>query len=76
MYNKARIVKIKKNPRGELTDVMLDNGNVYSIDEVIMMAKDGLIEDVFVEQDKYNGEQLKSKKAGIENDNLNNLPQF
>lgn len=43
MEDKARIIKVKKNPNGDITDVMLQNGNVYSINEAITMAEDGLI---------------------------------
>ena len=44
MNNKAIVVKVKKNPYGEITDVVLDNGNVYSISEAISMVDAGIIE--------------------------------
>jgi hypothetical protein len=46
MQDEARIIKVKKNPDGDITDVMLENGNVYSINEALIMAKDGLISGV------------------------------
>lgn len=52
MNNKARITKVKRSPRGNITDVVLENGNVYSVDEAISMAEDGLIEGVDVSRQK------------------------
>lgn len=60
MKDKTRIVKVKKNPNGDITDVMLENGNVYSLDEAEMMARDGLISGV----------------NDLKEDNLKRLPAF
>lgn len=60
MKDKTRIVKVKKNPNGDITDVMLENGNVYSVDEAEMMARDGLISGV----------------NDLKEDNLKRLPAF
>lgn len=73
---KARIVKVKKNKDGDITDIMTDNGNVYSIDEAIMMAKDDIIEGVNVGRAKNGREYLRGNPNGAENDNLDNLPAF
>jgi hypothetical protein len=72
----ARIIKVRKNTKDNITDVMLDNGNVYSIGEAIIMAKDGLIEGVNVGRSKDGREFLRSDPNGTENDNLDNLPTF
>ena len=72
----ARIIKVRKNTKDNITDVMLDNGNVYSIGEAIIMAKDGLIEGVNVGRSKDGREFLRSDRNGTENDNLDNLPTF
>ena len=40
MEEKSKVIKVRKNNDGDITDVMLENGNVYSIDEAVMMAKD------------------------------------
>jgi hypothetical protein len=72
----AKIMKVRKNARGSITDVMLDNGNVYSIGEAIIMAKDGLIEGVNVGRAKDGGEFLRSDPNRTESDNLDNLPTF
>jgi hypothetical protein len=74
--NKAKITKVKKNPDGDITDVMLDNGNVYSIDEAIMMTKDDLIAGVNVGKARNGREYLRGNPNGDENDNLDNLPIF
>ncbi|MDP4183367.1 MAG: DUF3892 domain-containing protein [Bacillota bacterium] len=76
MSDKTKIVKVKKNPSGDITDVMTENGNVYSINEAIMMAKDGLLEGVNVSSSKSGREYLRANPNGTENDNLDNLPNF
>lgn len=76
MNDKSKVVKVKKNPQGDITDVILENGNVYSIDEAIMMAKDDLIEGVNVGKAKNGREYLRSNPNGDEGDNLDNKPTF
>ncbi|GIM30362.1 hypothetical protein CPJCM30710_30280 [Clostridium polyendosporum] len=76
MNDKSKVIKVKKNPHGDITDVMLENGNVYSIDEAIMMAKDDLIEGVNVGKSKNGREYLRSNPNGDEGDNLDNKPNF
>lgn len=76
MINKSKILKVKKNPDGDITDIMLENGNVYSINEAIMMAKDGLIEGVNVGTAKTGREYLRSNPNDIEGDNLDSIPTF
>jgi len=74
--NHAEIIKVRKNSDGDITDVMLDNGNVYSINEAITMARDGLIAGVNVGRAKNGREYLRSEPNGTENDNLDRLPTF
>lgn len=76
MENKSKIVKVKKNNDGDITDVMLANGNVYSINEAITMTKDGLIEGVNVGKAKNGREYLRGNPNGEEGDNLDNMPIF
>lgn len=76
MNEKSKIVKVKKNSQGDITDVMTENGNVYSIDDAVMMAKDGAFEGVNVGRAKNGREYLRSNPNGDENDNLDNLPTF
>ena len=72
----AEIVKVRKNSDGNITDVMLDNGNIYSLDEAIMMAKVGLIKGVNVARSKNGREYLRSDPNDDRDDNLDNLPTF
>lgn len=76
MSSKQKIQKVKKNFDGDITDVMLENGNVYSVNEAIAMAKDGLIEGVNVGKAKNGREYLRSNPNDREGDNLDNLPNF
>lgn len=43
-----RIAKVKKDSRGAITQVMLDNGQVLSMAEAVFAAHTGLLEDVEV----------------------------
>ncbi len=70
------ITKVRKNSDGDITDVMLENGNVYSVREAITMARDGLINGVNVGRAKNGREYLRSDPNGTERDNLDNLPTF
>jgi hypothetical protein len=72
----SKITKVKKNSAGDITDVMTDNGNVYSIDEAIFMAKDHVIRGVNVGKAKNGREYLRSNPNDDENDNLDKLPTF
>lgn len=76
MKDKAKIIKVKKNPDGDITDVMVENGNVFSVDDAIMMAKDGILEGVNVGRSKNGTEYLRSNPNHLKNDNLDNLPTF
>lgn len=76
MINQTKITKVRKNSSGDITDIMVDNGNVFSINEAIMMAKDGLIEGVNVGRAKNDREYLRATPNDIESDNLDNLPTF
>jgi hypothetical protein len=76
MDNKSKIVKVKKNQDGDITDVMLENGNVYSVNEAITMAKDNLIEGVNVGKARNGREYLRSNPNDSEGDNLDNIETF
>jgi tRNA-dihydrouridine synthase len=70
-----RIEKVKKNEEGDITDVMM-NGNVYSINQAIMLAQDGIIEGVNIAKARSGQEYLRSNPDDSEENNLDNLPQF
>jgi len=70
-----RIEKVRKNAQGDITDVMM-NGNVYSINQAIMLAQDGIIEGVHVARARNGREYLRSNPDEDQANNLDNLPQF
>jgi tRNA-dihydrouridine synthase len=70
-----RIEKVRKNNEGDITDVMI-NGNVYSINQAIMLAQDGIIEGVNIAKARSGQEYLRSNPDDSEENNLDNLPQF
>ncbi len=73
---KTKIIKVRKNSEGDITDVMLENGNVYSIDEAILLVKDHIIDGVNVGKAKNGREYLRSNPNGDDSDNLDSLPTF
>lgn len=76
MNDATKIVKVRKNSAGDITDVMLQNGNIFSINEAIMMARDNKIEGVNVGKAKNGREFLRSNPNDNDDDNLDNLPTF
>ena len=76
MKDTTKILKVRKNNDGDITDVMLQNGNIFSINEAIMMARDNKIEGVNVGKAKNGREFLRSDPNDNEDDNLDNLPTF
>ncbi|HSQ33665.1 MAG TPA: DUF3892 domain-containing protein [Peptostreptococcaceae bacterium] len=76
MNDKTKIINVRKNQQGDITDVMLQDGNVYAIENAIMLAKDHLIEGVNVGKAKNGREYLRSNPNGDKNDNLDNVPTF
>lgn len=76
MNGSSKIIKIKKNKDGDITDLMFENGNVVPLNHAIMMAKNGEIEGVIVVRGKNGGEFLSVDPYGVMSDNLNNLPRF
>ncbi len=76
MEEKSKVIKVRKNNDGDITDVMLENGNVYSIDEAVMMAKDNLIQGVNVGTARNGRHYLRGNPNDKDNDNLDNMPSF
>lgn len=76
MNSTSRIIKVKKNTKGDISDVMLDNGTVCPLGEAIKMTKEGKIEGVNIEYSKNGDEHLKAIPNQIAADNLENLPTF
>jgi len=72
----AKIVKIKKNHEGIITDVMLENGMVLPINHAILQAKEGRIDGAIVVRGKDGGEYLRTDPNSYPIDNLMDLPTF
>ena len=71
-----KITKVRKNNEGDITQVMLNDGNTLDIQQAIQMAKQGQIEDVNVGKVGDGREVLRSNRNDTTEDNLDNLPQF
>lgn len=74
--DKHKIIKVKKNGDGDITDVQLENGEVHRIKEAIAMVKNDQISGVNVGTAKNGREFLRSNPNGNQEDNLDNLPSF
>ena len=72
----AKIVKVKKNADGDITDVQFDNGDQAPIRVAIDMARIGQIDGVIVGKAKNGRETLRSQPNNTQADNLSNLPTF
>lgn len=76
MRKNNKIIKVKKDNDGDITDVMLDNGDILPINHAILMVKDGLIEDFAVTRGKNGGEFLIHDSHEMFEDNFNHFPTF
>ncbi|GMQ64376.1 DUF3892 domain-containing protein [Vallitalea maricola] len=73
---KARITKVRKDGYGKITDVMLDDGNSYPIEDAIKMAQENQIDGVNVSRAKNGVEFLRADPDGTTDNNLDNLPTY
>lgn len=71
-----KIIKIKKNERGEITDVMLGNGIILPINHAILFAKEGRIDGAIAIRGKDGGEFLRTDPNSYPINNLMDLPTF
>ncbi|PKM95296.1 MAG: DUF3892 domain-containing protein [Firmicutes bacterium HGW-Firmicutes-1] len=76
MNDASTIVKIRKNDDGDITNVMLQDGTVFPLDEAIRMTKDEKIHGVNVGKSKNGIEFLRADPDGDKSNNLDNLPTF
>ncbi|MDF2534360.1 MAG: hypothetical protein K0R18_517 [Bacillales bacterium] len=76
--NKLKITAVRKDGRGDITEVQFQNGETASIEQAIQMAEQDLIEDVNTGatrgEDKH--KTLRSYPDGDPTNNLDNLPTF
>lgn len=72
----AKIVKIKKDHDGNITDVMLENGIVLPINHAVLRAREGLIDGVIAVRGEDGGEFIKTDPNSYPLDNLMDFPTF
>lgn len=71
------IVAVKHNSKGKLISFQLEDGTILDYNQAIEMARNGQIKnDVGVISRKSGFAFLRSKPDGIEENNLDNLPEF
>ncbi|WP_125153069.1 DUF3892 domain-containing protein [Clostridium rectalis] len=68
------IVSVSKDKNGEIVAYKLENGEVISKEQAVIMAKQSSIKGVSVAISKLGEEFLKSLPDGDINNNLENLP--
>lgn len=71
-----KIVKVRKNNEGDLTNVMTDSGEVLSLTKAVALAKDGEVECVTVTKNRNGIEVIQSTEKSSTEEKLENLPQF
>ena len=76
MSDNTKIVKIKKDKEGNISEVMLENGIVLPINQAILKAKDGEIDGTIVIRGKDGGEFLRTDPNSYPINNLMDLPTF
>lgn len=70
------IVKVKKDDRGTITDVMFENGNTCSMNYAILMAKQGNLPGFNVIRGKNGGEYLSADPNDPDVKDLEEMPRF
>jgi hypothetical protein len=78
MSNSSKIIKVRTNDLGNVAEVLLENGDVVPINHAILMAKDGLIENVIVARGEHGGEYIRTDPnlTNHISNNLSSLPRF
>lgn len=76
LNDNSKIVKIKKDEEGNISDVMLENGTILPINHAILWAKQGRIDGAIAIRGKDGGEYLRTDPNSYPIDNLTELPTF
>lgn len=71
-----KIVKVRRNNDGNITDVMFENGNVCSFNYAVLMAKQGVLEGFNVVRGKNGGEFLSADPNNPDVQDLDDMPRF
>ena len=71
-----KIVKVRKNADGDITNVLTSTGEELDVSKAVALAKRGTVESVIVYKNRNGNDAIKSSpNSGVE-DNLDNLPSF
>ena len=70
------ITKVRKNTDGNITDIMLDDGSTWPIEQAIQLVKEHKIEGVNVGKSRSGKEFLRANPDGYEENNLDQMPTF
>ena len=71
-----KIVKVRKNEDGDITNVLTSNGEELDVSKVVALAKRGTVESVVVGKNRNGNDVIKSSPNNATEDNLDNLPTF
>ena len=71
-----KVVAVKKDGAGSITDYKLDDGSVISRDEAINMVESGQLEGYNVTVAKNGVKAIRTKPDDTMTNNLDNLPTF
>lgn len=73
---KEKVTAVRKNGDGDIVELKLSSGQTVDYKTAQAMAKAGQIEGVHVFKGRDGEDHLRSNPDGIEENNLDNLPQF
>lgn len=76
MNSENKIIKVKKNEQGTVTDVMFENGRVCPLNFAILMAKNGAVDGFNVVRGKNGGEYLSADPNSSDVEDLDKMPTF
>jgi hypothetical protein len=76
MDDKFKITQVRKNDDGDITEIMLNDGSIYPLEQAINLARDNKLEGVNVGQSRNGTPFLRSNPDNDPNNNLDQLPTF
>jgi hypothetical protein len=71
-----KIVKVRKNSDGDITNILTSTGEELDVSKAVAMAKSGTVESVVVGKNRNGNDVIKSSPNSTTQDNLDNLPTF
>ena len=71
-----KIVKVRKNGDGDITNVLTSTGEELDVSKAVALAKAGTLESVVIGKNRNGNDVIKSSSNSTTEDNLDNLPEF